>query len=178
MPLLTDRYRPAKSKHRVKRNMRCKRLPSNARMDGRCVMLSVVLALLGKHWFCVCCSLRIEKSVVAERGGGVSIIIKALLVNTSSLGLPPRVGPGGLWPGLVEMGAISGLVLLVAECRRGGGRWMHTMPGLELIVLCGALLCLGLWLHRQSSSPLSRDRERGAFPTSFLFLQNGLSVTL
>lgn len=52
-------------------------------------MLSVVLALLGKHWFYVRCSLRIEKSVVAERGGSVSIIIKALLVNTSSLGLSP-----------------------------------------------------------------------------------------
>lgn len=50
----------------------------------------VALVLPGKHFgFFVHCSLGIEKSMVVKRGGSVSIIIKALLVNTSHLGFTP-----------------------------------------------------------------------------------------
>jgi len=68
----------------------CKKRVSNFLLMCNVQYFFVVLVLPGKHLvFFVHCSFNHHRFLSSKRGGSVSIIMKALLVNTSHLGFTP-----------------------------------------------------------------------------------------
>lgn len=86
--------------------------------------------------------------MVVKRGGSVSIIIKALLVNTSHLGFSPWLCTRNYELGLISV-AWFGWIGILEVCRVGSEVWReeeevdaHNAQAWELIVLCRTLRCV------------------------------------